>query len=374
HFENLLRESLEQPERLIQEIGYLTPEEEKELLVKFNGAALEPLTDLTLVDIFEEQVERAPNNVAVLFEQTQLTYQELNEKSNQLAYYLRENYAIRADDLIGIKMDRSENMIVTILGILKSGAAYVPIDINYPQDRIDYIEQDSNCKAVIDENILENFTQVQNKFSKKNIAKISTANDLAYIIYTSGSTGKPKGVMVENKSAVELINWCRFEFDSSKFEVMFATASYCFDMSVYEIFYPISIGKKIRVLKNALEIKDYINKENKIILSIVPSVIQKLLEDNLDLENVVFINMGGEIMPLDIVKKLPTEKIEVRNLYGPSEDTTYSTCYLIQDKEYKTIPIGKPISNTQIYILDDSLQIVPIGTPGKLFISGAGVA
>ncbi|SMO96628.1 amino acid adenylation domain-containing protein, partial [Flavobacterium nitrogenifigens] len=358
----------------LSSLDYLTLEEEKELLVGFNGVTLEPLTDYTLVDLFEEQVERTPNNVAVVFEQTQLTYQELNEKSNQLAYYLRENYAIRADDLIGIKMDRTENMIITILGILKSGAAYVPIDVNYPEDRIIYIEEDSSCKAVIDDNILENFTKVQDKFSKENIAKISTANDLAYLIYTSGSTGKPKGVMVENKNAVELINWSRFEFDSSKFEVMYATTSYCFDMSVYEIFYTLSIGKKIRVLRNALEIKDYINKESKIVLDTVPSVIRKLLEDNLDLKNIVFINMGGEIVPLDIVKKLPTEKIEVRNLYGPSEDTTYSTCYLIQNKEYKTIPIGKPLSNTQIYILDDSFRPLPIGVTGKVYISGAGLS
>ncbi|MCD0472750.1 AMP-binding protein, partial [Flavobacterium sp. JAS] len=247
-------------------------------------------------------------------------------------------------------------------------------DVNYPQDRIAYIEEDSSCKAVIDENILNNFIQVQDKFSKENIAKISTASDLAYLIYTSGSTGKPKGVMVENKNAVELINWSRFEFDSSKFEVMYATTSYCFDMSVYEIFYTLSIGKKIRVLRNALEIKDYINKESKIVLDTVPSVIRKLLEDNLDLKNIVFINMGGEIVPLDIIKKLPTEKIEIRNLYGPSEDTTYSTCYLIQNKEYKTIPIGKPLSNTQIYILDDSFQPLPIGVTGKVYISGAGLS
>ncbi|WP_173964025.1 condensation domain-containing protein, partial [Flavobacterium collinsii] len=154
HFENLVTGALEQPEMPIGEIDYLTKEEEQELLVGFNDTAVAYPKDKTIIDLFEDQVAGTPNNIAVVFDETQLTYQELNEKANQLAFYLRDRYAVEADDLIGIKLDRSEKMLIVILGILKSGAAYVPIDVNYPQERIAYIEKDSNSKIVIDEEAL----------------------------------------------------------------------------------------------------------------------------------------------------------------------------------------------------------------------------
>ncbi|WP_374173243.1 amino acid adenylation domain-containing protein [Flavobacterium tructae] len=373
HFENLLTASIEQPEKNIREIHYLTEKEKHQLLADFNNTAVAYPKDKTIVDLFEEQAARTPNTIAVVFEETQITYQELNESANQLANYLRENYSIEPNDLVGLKLERNEKMIVAMLGILKSGAAYVPIDIHYPEDRIMYIEKDSNSKVIIDVAALESFSEIQEQYAKENLEKIHTTQDLAYVIYTSGTTGNPKGVMVEHRNAFELINWSDLEFDASKFEVMYAVTSYCFDLSIYEIFYPLSIGKKIRVLKNALDIKNYITKENKILLNTVPSVVRKLIEENIDLNNVSFINMAGEIVPVDIVSKLQAEKAEVRNLYGPSEDTTYSTNYVIQNQEYRSIPIGKPISNTQIYILDEALQLLPIGVTGKLYVSGAGV-
>ncbi len=373
HFENLLTASIEQPEKGIREIHYLTDKEEQQLLADFNNTAVAYPKDKTIVDLFEEQAARTPNTIAVVFEETQITYQELNQSANQLANYLRENYSIEPNDLVGLKLERNEKMIVAMLGILKSGAAYVPIDIHYPEDQIAYIEKDSNSKVIIDEAALERFSEIQEQYAKENLEKIHTTQDLAYVIYTSGTTGNPKGVMVEHSNAFELINWSDLEFDSSKFEVIYAVTSYCFDLSIYEIFYPLSIGKKIRVLKNALDIKNYIHKENKILLNTVPSVVRKLIEENTDLNNVSFINMAGEIVPVDIVSKLQAEKAEVRNLYGPSEDTTYSTNYVIQNQEYRSIPIGKPISNTQVYILDEALQLLPIGVTGKLYVSGAGV-
>ncbi|MCP2028480.1 amino acid adenylation domain-containing protein [Flavobacterium sp. HSC-32F16] len=374
HFENLVAAALEQPEMPIQEIGYLTKDEEQQLLAGFNDTAAAYQKDKTIIDLFEEQAVSTPNNIAVVFEETQLTYQELNEKANQLSFYLRDHYAVEPDDLIGIKLNRSEKMIIVILGILKSGAAYVPIDVNYPQERIAYIEKDSNSKIVIDEEALGVFTEVQQQYSKKNPDKINKPHDLAYVIYTSGTTGNPKGVMIEHGNAAALINWSKLEFDQSKFEIMYAATSYCFDLSIYEIFYTLAIGKKIRVLNNALEIKNHINEENKVALNTVPSVIRNLLDDNTDFKNVVFINMAGEIVPPDIVEKLQTEKIEVRNLYGPSEDTTYSTSYKALNQSYINFPIGKPISNTQVYVLDADLHLVPVGVVGKIYLSGAGIA
>ncbi|MFC0781275.1 AMP-binding protein, partial [Flavobacterium sp. HJSW_4] len=187
-------------------------------------------------------------------------------------------------------------------------------------------------------------------------------HNLAYVIYTSGSTGEPKGVMVEHINAVEFINWAKLEFNLSKFDVVYAVTSYCFDLSIYEIFYTLSIGKKIRLLRNALDISYHLENDTHVLLNTIPSVIRKFLEDNNSLDNVCNINMAGEILSADIINKLPLDKIEVRNLYGPSEDTTYSTFYLLnKNKEYSNIPIGKPISNTRLYILDDSLNPVSIG-------------
>ncbi|MFV8348017.1 amino acid adenylation domain-containing protein, partial [Flavobacterium sp. ZB4P13] len=374
HFENLVTKMIEQSETNIEEIDYLTEQEKHELLVNFNDTKVDYPKDKTIIDLFEEQVKKTPDNVAIIFEDRFLTYQELDEHSNQLASYLRSVYDIQVNDLIGIKLERSEYMIVAMLGILKSGAAYVPIDPTYPEERITYIENDSKSKIVVDEKKLSKFKKVQHKYSKSNIEKLGRPNDLAYVIYTSGTTGNPKGVMIEQRNTVELINWSILEFSSSGFEVMYATTSYCFDLSIYEIFYTLSIGKKIRILQNALEIKNYLNIDNSIGLNTVPSVVRGLIESNISFNNISFINMAGEIVPVDIVKKLQSQKIEIRNLYGPSEDTTYSTSYKAIDIEYGNFPIGKPISNTQIYILDESLQLLPISVEGGLYVSGAGVA
>ncbi|WP_281322352.1 non-ribosomal peptide synthetase [Flavobacterium aestivum] len=374
HLENVFNEVIYDPKQSIEELDYLTIAEETKLLLEFNNTSAEYPQDKTMIDLFEYQVDKTPDHIAVVFEEKELTYEELNEQANQLGSYLRENYKIKTDDLIGIKLDRSEKMIITLLGILKSGAAYVPIDPSYPQERIDYIEKDSNCKIVIDENVLELFYNSQEEYSKSNIERTNTANDLAYIIYTSGTTGNPKGVMIEHRNAVALIHWSNAEFDINKFETVYAVTSYCFDLSVFEIFYTLSIGKKIKLLKNGLEIKNHIDKDKNVLVNTVPSVVNQLLDNGVSFESVGILNMAGEPISHNIIQRLPLDQIEVYNLYGPSEDTTYSTYFQIKKKDYLSIPIGKPISNSQIYILDQKLQPVPTGVFGKIYVSGAGVS
>ena len=178
----------------------------------------------------------------------------------------------------------------------------MPIDVNYPEERILCIEKDSNSKVVIDYNELGLFNQVKEKYSNENLEKINEPTDLAYIIYTSGTTGNPKGVMVEHRNTVELIRWSESEFELSKFETIYATTSFCFDLSIYEFFYTLSIGKKIRLLKDALDIKNYIDKEKKILLNTVPSVVRKLLEEDVDLENIAFINISYSPKTVQVVK------------------------------------------------------------------------
>ena len=376
HFEKLLTESFGQPERLIQEIDYLTDKEKQQLLADFNNTEVVYSKDKTIVDLFQEQVDKTPDNVSVVFDQVELTYKDLNEKANQLAYYLRDNYSIKPDDLVGIKLDRSEMMIITILGILKSGAAYVPIDINYPQERIAYIEKDSNCKVVIDEATLERFNEIQDKYSKRNIEKNNLAHNLAYVIYTSGTTGNPKGVMVEHSSLIDYVITFLNYFQVKESDSILSQSTISFDTSIEEIFPILNVGGKLIIVEDNKDFNSVFSlceKHEITLLSTNPFMIDFL---NSNPKNNLFslkkIISGGDILKSDYINKI-YDKVAVYNSYGPTETTVCATYYGI-NKFSDTIPIGSPISNTQIYILDEEKLPVPIGISGKIYISGKGVA
>ncbi len=361
-------------EKRIYKISTLSEEEKQEVLTVFNSTDVPFPFEKTITDLFEDQVHKTPENVALVIQNKTYTYKKLNQEANALASYLIEEHGINVNDLVGVKLERSEKLIVSLLAVLKTGAAYVPIDKNYPEERIKYIENDSQCKLVIEDD-LDFFTKKNTQYSKENIAVEKDAKDLAYIIYTSGTTGKPKGVMITHQNAVAMICWAQKEFDLDKHDIVYAVTSHCFDLSVYEIFYTLSTGKKIRLLQNALEIGDYLDKDKKILINTVPSSMRSLIEKGFDLQNVAAINLAGEPFPVDIGQTLLSEtQADIRNLYGPSEDTTYSTYYkLSKGKKYITIPIGKPLHNTQAFILDTNLELVPLEVTGKLYLSGLGV-
>jgi len=360
----------------ISAIPIITIEEKRLILDVFNDTHLAYPQHETMADLFEYQVSQTPNHIAVLWEDSITTYQELNDSANQMGNCLLQDFNIRAGNFVGIKINRNEKLLVAILAVLKIGATYVPIDQAYPKERIKYIQSNSDCKLIIDEIWLDNFYQIKKTFSTSLPIVQRTSNSLAYIIYTSGTTGSPKGVMISNQNIVALLNWAKQEFDDTKFDMVYATTSYCFDLSAFELFYPLSVGKKIRILNSALDIGSSLKHEKRVLINTVPSSIRSLLESGYSLENASIINLAGEPFPPEIAKKLLLTNAEVRNLYGPSEDTTYSTVYqLSKDNEYLfSVPIGRPISNTKVYILDDNLKLVPIGVSGKLYVSGDGVA
>ena len=357
----------------VTDISILSAGVKEKLLFEFNETVVHHETTPTLVDLFEKQVAKTPKAIALAYENQEFTYEEVDKQSNQLAQYLKEEKGINANDFVGVKLARTEKLVISILSVLKAGATYVPIDVNYPEERISYIENDSNCVFVIDAEKFSKFTEVKHKFADTKVDRSTTADDLGYIIYTSGTTGNPKGVMITHSNAVELIFWAQNEFDLNSYDVVFAATSHCFDLSVFEMFYTLSVGKKIRVLKDGLSIPEYLPKEKNILLNTVPSAMRIIIDGEYDVSNVKVINLAGEPFPLDIASKLTKTNIIVKNLYGPSEDTTYSTAYTLQNKPYKTIPIGKPITNTQAYILDENLKLLPIGVIGKLYLAGAGI-
>jgi amino acid adenylation domain-containing protein/non-ribosomal peptide synthase protein (TIGR01720 family) len=351
----------------------ILPEETLRQLLAYSGDTVaDDVGNRSIVEWFGAQVEKTPDNIALVVENEELTYRELNEQSNRFGHYLRENYQVQPGSLVGVQLNRSSQMIIVILGVLKSGAAYVPIDPVYPQERIDYIIADSQCRVVIDEPEWMKFSMAEKKYSSRDLQPGNTPHDLAYVIYTSGSTGKPKGVMIEHRNVNAFIHWCHQEFDHSVFDVVFAGTSICFDLSIFEIFYPLTIGKKIRLLPNGLSIGNYLHTSENILLNTVPSVVGALLSEGVDLSAVTVLNMAGEPIPAKYLAHLDCDRIEIRNLYGPSEDTTYSTCYHIS-KNAKIL-IGRPISNTRIYILNKDMQLQPPGVAGEICISGCGLA
>jgi amino acid adenylation domain-containing protein len=359
------------------------------LLVEWNQTEADYPRDKCVHQLFEAQAERTPDAIAVVFEDQQLTYRELNERSNQLAHHLRK-LGIGPDVLVGLCVERSLEMLVGLLGILKAGGAYVPLDPTYPKDRVRFVLADTQTPMLITQQRLcvdlgsetRDCTFICLDADFETIAKAATENpksgvgpgNLAYVIYTSGSTGKPKGVAIEHHSSVMLVNWAHEVFSARECAGVLFSTSICFDLSVFEVFVPLSRGGKIILADNALQLPTLPAAKDVTLVNTVPSAIKELVRLQALPSSVCTVNLAGEPLGVDLVKEiyqLPGV-VKVYDLYGPSETTTYSTWSLRSaDGPYT---IGRPIANTQIYILDANGNPVPIGVPGELHIGGEGVA
>ena len=389
HFATLLQAVAEQPQLRIGELPLLPPAEQRQLLTEFSpGPRLAPPTQ-TIVGLFEAQAAAQPQARAVVCGPTTLTYGQLNAQANQLAHYLL-GLGLAPKALVPVCLPRTPQLLVALLGILKAGAAYVPLDPEYPTERLRFMLHDAEARLALTSRALRaqlptpagsalQLIELDGDAAAA-LAQQPTTNpplrsqlaDLAYVIYTSGSTGLPKGVMIEHGSAAAFIEWCQQEFAATPFDIVHAGTSVCFDLSIFEIFYPLSVGKPLRLLENGLEIGEHVAHDTNILLNSVPSVIGSLLKEGVDLRRVVAINMAGEPIPVQVQQGLDAARIEVRNLYGPTEDTTYSTLYRLQPG----VPalIGRPIAGTVAYVLSPGGQLAPLGVAGEICLGGAGLA
>jgi amino acid adenylation domain-containing protein len=344
-----------------------------------------------LHELFEEQVERTPDSVAVTDRTRQITYSELNCRSNQLARYMQKLGA-HPEVRIGICMERSVDLVVGMLGILKAGAAYVPLDPYYPAERLRFILEDAQAAVLLTESqvlerlklacpgrvlIWEQQWNLIGQERKENLATALDPENLAYLIYTSGSTGKPKAVGIRHASVDALLRWAGRVFSPEETAVVLGATSICFDLSVFEIFMPLSRGGRVKLAANALELADMAGRDQLTLVNTVPSAMTELLRMNAVPSSVRVVNLAGEALPKSLVKQIyeQTHIGRLFNLYGPSECTTYSTYSQLSPAEIdEEVSIGKSITGTHVYVLDESGELAPSGVSGELFIGGEGLA
>ncbi|WP_066501691.1 non-ribosomal peptide synthetase [Abyssisolibacter fermentans] len=391
HFVNIIYEIIKNTQCVLNEIEILLEEEKRLLLHDFNNTETEFSKDKLIHQLFEDQVERGPDNIAIVFEDKYVTYKELNNKSNQLARLLREE-GVKSDTIIGIMTERSVEMIIGIMAILKAGGAYFPIDSNLPKDRIIYMLEDSTADILLTQGRLMDKVEFKGEIinledkrsytgDSRNLDNINKHNDLAYIIYTSGSTGKPKGVKIEHINFLNLTKGITNKIEFLEHKTILAVNTISFDLFTNEILVPLANGLRILLASkdqlNAPELlKKFIAENNVDMLIVTPSRLKLLTENGnhwTHLKKLKELMIGGEILSKELFESIKNNlQTRIYNLYGPTEATVWSTVRNLTNET--EINIGTPILNTQIYIVDKYNNLQPLGISGELCISGLSLA
>ena len=388
HYINIINSILENNEIKISEIDMLSIAEKNKILYEFNDTKMDYPKDKTLVQLFEEQVEKTPDNIAVVFEDKELTYKELNEKANSLAHFLRETKKIDKNDIVGIMVNRSLEMIISILAVLKAGGIYLLLDNALPENRIKYMLDNCNAKLLLCDNdynigfkneIITNNLSLNNYFDNLNI--YNNVENAFAIIYTSGSTGNPKGVLLNNIGMTNLVFSFSKILELSSMKTHLGLSSVSFDMFAVELFSSILLGRTLFFLNNEEQKNpNLISKkiiDNKIdFLITTPTKMELLLSNENTAKCLNFLKgfqLGGEIFSSALYEKLlQYTDAKIYNGYGPTEITACCSNKLITSKD--DINIGNSNPNTQIYILDKDLNPCPVNVPGEIYVSGLGVA
>ena len=353
---------------LLGDLPLLLPAERRQLLDDWVAEPGEPLTAACLHELFAAQAARAPEAVAVVHGTRSVTYGELAARAGGIARHLR-GLGVGPETRVAVCLERTPDLIAALLGVLAAGAAYVPIDPAYPADRQRFMVEDSGAATVLGPEVAE--------ISPADWMETEVApNNLAYVIYTSGSTGRPKGVAIEHRSAVVLAGWARSQFTDEELAGVLASTSVCFDVSVFEIFAPLAWGGRLILAGNALELPELPAASEVRIATMVPSAAAELARAGAIPASVRVVGLGGEPVPSALAERLyePGTVDRVLNMYGPSEDTTYSTVALIPRGGDRPPSIGRPVTGARVYVVDRHGVLVPPGVPGELRMAGAGLS
>lgn len=387
HLLHVMKSLAEHPERA-QTLELLGPEERHEVLALGQGPRVAYPRGQSIHGLFEHQVQRTPEAIALRCGDSLSTYAELNARANRLAHWLRGR-GVGPEVCVAICLERTPELPVTLLAVLKAGATYVPLDPAYPAERLAFLLHDSQARLLITQQALlgrlpgdagaelltlEALQPLLAQQPADDPAHVGHEHNAAYVIYTSGSTGVPKGVVIEHASAVVLLHWARDTFGSDGLASVLASTSVCFDLSIFELFAPLAWGGTVVLVKNALELGLAAAQGAVGLVNSVPSVMAEVLRQGGLPGCVHTVNLAGEPLAPALVDQLYAQPHvrRVFDLYGPSEDTTYSTFVLRQPGQPASI--GRPLANTRAYVLDARQRLVPVGVPGELYLGGAGLA
>lgn len=395
HFQVLLQAIAAHPEQPISELPLLTEPEHHQLLVEWNDTEMSYPAESCIHQLFESQVNRTPDAIAMVFEHSHLTYGELNQRANQLAHYLR-SMGVGPESLVGICLERSLEMVVGLLGILKAGGSYVPLDPAYPRDRLALMIEDSQLPLLLTQRALcDQFSEQQVQIvcmdsDWEAIAQQPADNpnsgvgpaNLAYTIYTSGSTGKPKGVQLCHHTVVNFLNSMRHQPGLTDQDVLLAVTTISFDIAVLELYLPLMVGARAviasrEVAADAARLSDLLVQSGATLLQATPATWRMLISGGWLGDRQLKMLCGGEAMPRDLADQLLARGGSLWNMYGPTETTVWSAACRVESGA-GAVPVAGPIANTQIYVLEElpqgSVRPVPVGIPGEVHIGGDGLA
>jgi amino acid adenylation domain-containing protein len=390
HLQTLLQGIAANPDQPISQLPLLTEPERQQLLVAWNATQTAYPQELGVHQLFEAQVERTPEAIALVYEQEHLTYRELNQRANQLAHHLQK-LGVGPDALVGLHMERSLEMVVGMLGILKAGGAYIPLDPAFPQERLTFMVTDAQVAALVTQEHLasrlpapaDNIVRLDadaallKQQSADNLASRTNGAHLAYVIYTSGSTGKPKGVQIPHRALTNFLLSMREQPGLTADDRLLAITTLSFDIAGLELFLPLIVGARVIIASretavNGSALAALLTRSGATVMQATPATWRLLLAAGWQGSPQLKILCGGEAFPQDLAAQLLLRAGSVWNMYGPTETTIWSTLARLQSAEH--ISIGHPIANTEIYILDEHLHLAPIGVPGELYIGGDGLA
>jgi len=392
HFQMLLEGIVADSNRAIAELPLLTDAERQQVLADFNRTAVEYDRNQCVHHLVQQQAERTPAAFAILFGEEKHSYQDLDRRANRLAHYLQHR-GVAKEARVGIYLERSPAMLVALLGVLKAGAAYVPLDPAYPKDRIAFIADDAELGLLLtQENLVEQLPTHSAQVVRIDADWPSIAlesgeapdidvqgENLAYVLYTSGSTGKPKGVQLEHRGVVNFLNAMRNQPGLTPDDVLLAVTTLSFDIAGLELFLPLTTGARVVLATrdqaiDGAQLLRLLQESGISVMQATPATWRLLLESGWTGNSKLKVLCGGEALPRELAEQLLPRCSELWNMYGPTETTIWSSVYRVRDTNWSIAPVGRPIANTQMYVLDKNRRLLPVGVAGELYIGGDGVA